>query len=100
MAPALAAYTSLTAQMINDLINGAGLQFCLSCGRLLYLPEPEIANTRRMRRRSASHRRLTSRDRVTRIARTRSHAMTCPRLAGRPVPARDSHRLTQSRATI
>ena len=32
--------------MINDLINGAGLSFCLSCGRLLYLTEPEVANTR------------------------------------------------------
>jgi predicted nucleic acid-binding Zn-ribbon protein len=40
-------YTSLTAQMINDLINGEGHSFCLSCGRLLYLPEPEVANTRR-----------------------------------------------------
>ena len=40
-------FTAVTAQMLNDLINGAGLSFCLSCGRLLYLPEPEIANTRR-----------------------------------------------------
>jgi predicted nucleic acid-binding Zn-ribbon protein len=40
-------YTSLTPQMINDLINGEGQSFCLSCGRLLYLPEPEVANTRR-----------------------------------------------------
>jgi uncharacterized protein len=40
-------FTSLTGQMINDLINGEGLSFCLSCGRLLYLNEPEIANTRR-----------------------------------------------------
>jgi uncharacterized protein len=40
-------FTSLTSQMINDLINGAGLSFCLSCGRLLYLTEPEVANTRR-----------------------------------------------------
>jgi uncharacterized protein len=40
-------YTSLTPQMINDLINGAGLSFCLSCGRLLYMTEPEVANTRR-----------------------------------------------------
>ncbi len=40
-------FTSLTTQMINDLINGEGLSFCLSCGRLLYLTEPEVANTRR-----------------------------------------------------
>jgi predicted nucleic acid-binding Zn-ribbon protein len=40
-------FTSITSQMINDLINGQGLSFCLSCGRLLYLTEPEIANTRR-----------------------------------------------------
>jgi predicted nucleic acid-binding Zn-ribbon protein len=40
-------YTSLTPQMINDLINGESLSFCLSCGRLLYLTEPEVANTRR-----------------------------------------------------
>jgi uncharacterized protein len=40
-------FTAVTAQMQNDLINGAGLCFCLSCGRLLYLPEPEVANTRR-----------------------------------------------------
>ena len=38
-------FTSLTSQMFNDLINGEGLSFCLSCGRLLYLTEPEVANT-------------------------------------------------------
>jgi len=41
-------YTSIPAQMVNELINRNGLQFCLSCGRLLYLPEPEVANTRRI----------------------------------------------------
>jgi predicted nucleic acid-binding Zn-ribbon protein len=41
-------YTSIPAQMVNELINASGLQFCLSCGRLLYLPEPEVANTRRI----------------------------------------------------
>jgi uncharacterized protein len=46
-ASCLGCYTSLTPQMINDLINGEGLSFCMSCGRLLYLTEPEIANTRR-----------------------------------------------------
>jgi uncharacterized protein len=40
-------FTSLTPQMVNDLMNGAGLSFCLSCGRLLYLAEPVIVNTRR-----------------------------------------------------
>jgi predicted nucleic acid-binding Zn-ribbon protein len=40
-------FTAITAQMQNDLINGGSLCFCLSCGRLLYLPEPELANTRR-----------------------------------------------------
>ena len=34
-------FTSLTTQMINDLINDESLSFCLSCGRLLYLTEPE-----------------------------------------------------------
>jgi uncharacterized protein len=43
----LGCFTSLPAQMINDLINGNTLVFCLSCGRLLYLTEPEIVNTRR-----------------------------------------------------
>jgi predicted nucleic acid-binding Zn-ribbon protein len=43
----LGCFTSLTAQMVNELINGTSLVFCLSCGRLLYLTEPEIANTRR-----------------------------------------------------
>jgi uncharacterized protein len=46
-ASCLGCYTSLTPQMINDLINGEGLCFCMSCGRLLYLTEPEVANTRR-----------------------------------------------------
>jgi uncharacterized protein len=43
----LGCYTSLTAQMVNDLMNGAGLSFCLSCGRLLYLAEPVVVATRR-----------------------------------------------------
>jgi len=40
-------FTAVTAQMTNDLINGQSLTFCLSCGRLLYLSEPEVAHTRR-----------------------------------------------------
>jgi uncharacterized protein len=43
-------YTSVTPQMMNELINGASLTFCLSCGRLLYLAEPEVATTRRRAR--------------------------------------------------
>jgi predicted nucleic acid-binding Zn-ribbon protein len=41
-------FTSLTPQMINDLINGEGLSFCLSCGRLLYLSNPAVVATRRV----------------------------------------------------
>jgi uncharacterized protein len=41
-------FTSLTPQMVNDLINGEGLSFCLSCGRLLYLSEPALITTRRV----------------------------------------------------
>jgi uncharacterized protein len=44
----LGCYTSIPAQIVNDLINNAGLPFCLSCGRLLYLAELEVANTRRI----------------------------------------------------
>ncbi len=40
-------FTELTPQMVNDLINGGSLSFCLSCGRLLYLPETEVSHTRR-----------------------------------------------------
>jgi predicted nucleic acid-binding Zn-ribbon protein len=40
-------FTAVTAQMMNDLINGESLCFCLSCGRLLYRAESEVANTRR-----------------------------------------------------
>jgi predicted nucleic acid-binding Zn-ribbon protein len=40
-------FTSLTPQMVNDLMNGEVLSFCLSCGRLLYLAEPVVVNTKR-----------------------------------------------------
>jgi predicted nucleic acid-binding Zn-ribbon protein len=43
----LGCYTSLTAQMVNDLMNATSLSFCLSCGRLLYLAEPVVVSTRR-----------------------------------------------------
>jgi predicted nucleic acid-binding Zn-ribbon protein len=46
----LGCFTALPPQIINDLINGESLSFCLSCGRLLYIAEPEIANTRRAAR--------------------------------------------------
>jgi predicted nucleic acid-binding Zn-ribbon protein len=44
----LGCFTSLTPQMVNDLINGEGLSFCMSCGRLLYLSEPAVSATRRV----------------------------------------------------
>jgi uncharacterized protein len=43
----LGCFTSLTPQMVNDLINGSGLSFCLSCGRLLYHEEKVVVTTRR-----------------------------------------------------
>ena len=43
----LGCFTSLTAQMVNDILNGAGLSFCLSCGRLLYHAEKPVVTTRR-----------------------------------------------------
>jgi uncharacterized protein len=39
-------YTSVTAQMLNELINRDALTFCKSCGRLLYLAENEAENSR------------------------------------------------------
>jgi len=41
-------FTSVTPQMLNELINGEHLTFCKSCGRLLYLAEPAVAATRRV----------------------------------------------------
>jgi uncharacterized protein len=40
-------YVSITAQTKNELINGAMLCFCMTCGRILYLAEEDIPNTRR-----------------------------------------------------
>lgn len=34
-------YVSVTAQMLNDLINGDVLVFCKTCGRILYIAEEE-----------------------------------------------------------
>jgi predicted nucleic acid-binding Zn-ribbon protein len=41
---------SITAQMKNELINGHTLCFCKICGRVLYLAEEDIPNTRRTAR--------------------------------------------------
>jgi predicted nucleic acid-binding Zn-ribbon protein len=43
-------FTAVTPQMMNDLINGTSLTFCLSCGRLLYCSEPEVSSTKRKAR--------------------------------------------------
>jgi uncharacterized protein len=43
----LGCFTSLTPQMVNDLINGSGLSFCLSCGRLLYHEDKVVVRTKR-----------------------------------------------------
>ena len=40
-------FVSVTTQALNELINGNHLSFCKTCGRILYLPEEEQANTRR-----------------------------------------------------
>ena len=40
-------YVSITAQTKNELINGAMLCFCMTCGRILYLADEDIPNTRR-----------------------------------------------------
>jgi len=40
-------FVSVTTQALNELINGSHLSFCKSCGRVLYLPEDEVHNTRR-----------------------------------------------------
>ncbi|APW61368.1 zinc ribbon domain-containing protein [Paludisphaera borealis] len=39
-------YTSVTAQMLNELINRDALTFCKSCGRLLYLADNEAESSR------------------------------------------------------
>jgi predicted nucleic acid-binding Zn-ribbon protein len=40
-------HVSITAQTKNELINNAMLCFCKTCGRILYLREEDIPNTRR-----------------------------------------------------
>ena len=34
-------YVTVTGQMMNELINGQTLQFCMTCGRMLYLAEDD-----------------------------------------------------------
>lgn len=43
-------YVSVTAQMMNELINGHHMVFCKTCGRILYLSEETISATRRTAR--------------------------------------------------
>ncbi len=40
-------YVSVTHQMINELINGHSLQFCQTCGRMLYLADDDQPTTQR-----------------------------------------------------
>jgi predicted nucleic acid-binding Zn-ribbon protein len=40
-------YVAVTAQMVNELINGGSLIFCKTCGRILYLAEEAEHTTRR-----------------------------------------------------
>jgi predicted nucleic acid-binding Zn-ribbon protein len=40
-------FVSVTAQMVNELINGHHMVFCKTCGRVLYLAEEDRRNTRR-----------------------------------------------------
>ena len=40
-------YVTVTHQMMNELINGHSLQFCMTCGRMLYLTDEDHVNTPR-----------------------------------------------------
>ncbi len=40
-------FVSVTGQMMNELINGHHMVFCMTCGRILYLPEETMSATRR-----------------------------------------------------
>lgn len=40
-------FVACTAQMMNELINNVSMTFCMTCGRVLYLPEEDHHNTRR-----------------------------------------------------
>jgi len=43
-------YVTVTAQMMNELINGHHMVFCKTCGRILYLAEEHASATRRTAR--------------------------------------------------
>ncbi len=43
-------FVSVTPQMLNELINATSLSFCKTCGRILYLAEEDVPNTRRSAR--------------------------------------------------
>ena len=40
-------FVSVTTQALNELLNGTHLSFCKTCGRILYMPDEDRANTRR-----------------------------------------------------
>ena len=40
-------FVTITHQVMNELINAHTLQFCMACGRMLYLAEEDHPNTRR-----------------------------------------------------
>ncbi|WP_435008145.1 zinc ribbon domain-containing protein [Tundrisphaera lichenicola] len=40
-------YVTVTHQVMNELINGHTLQFCMACGRMLYLADEEYTGTGR-----------------------------------------------------
>jgi len=40
-------FVSVTAQMMNELINAHSLSFCKTCGRILYLAEEDVQNRKR-----------------------------------------------------
>jgi predicted nucleic acid-binding Zn-ribbon protein len=40
-------FVTITHQVMNELINGHTLQFCMACGRMLYLPDDDHSSTGR-----------------------------------------------------
>lgn len=40
-------FVSVTAQMMNELINANNITFCMTCGRVLYLAEEDVPTTKR-----------------------------------------------------
>ena len=41
-------FVAVTTQALNELLNGTHLSFCKSCGRVLYMPEEDEHNSRRV----------------------------------------------------